>query len=87
MIALIDTIFAPVIAWLVSIQNAIKQLSVPVSHPFNLGQYLGPFQYLGPYWITFITTACFLACVYMIAFIVVSYRGMYISFKDSVKWW
>lgn len=87
MIALIDTIFAPVLLWLESIQQSIKSLSVPVARPFDLGQYLGWFRLLGPWWVTFVTTACFLACVYMIAFVIVSYRGMYISFKDSIKWW
>lgn len=87
MIALIDTIFNPVLAWLSSISMYIHSLSVPVARPLNLSLYLGPFAYLGPYWITFITTGIFLAFVYIICFLVVSYQGMFIRFKDSVKWW
>lgn len=87
MIALIDTIFNPVLAWLSSISMYIHSLSVPVARPLNISQYLGPFVYLGPYWITFITTGIFLAFVYIVCFLIVSYQGMFIRFKDSVKWW
>lgn len=87
MIALIDTIFGPVIGWLISIRSSINDLSVPMSRPINISNYLGPFALLGPYWITFISTACVFAFIYIVAFIVMSSQGLFIKFKDSIKWW
>ncbi len=87
MIALIDTIFHPVLIWLATIKASIKSMIVPVAQPFDVGLYLGPFRLLGPYWLTFVTTSIFLACVYFICFVVVSYRGNLIAFKDTIKWW
>lgn len=85
--ALIDTIFAPVLGWLAHISGYISALSVPVARPLDLSIYLGPFAYLGPYWVTFITTGVFLAFVYIVTFLIVSYQGMFIKFKDTIKWW
>lgn len=87
MIALIDTIFAPLLGWLMDIRSNISELSVPLARPINIGSYMGPFALLGPYWITFITTSAFLAFVYVVAFIIMASNGLFIKFKDSVKWW
>jgi len=83
----IDSIFHPVYAWLQSIINLIKSLSVPVSRPFDPSNYLAPLKLLGPHWFAFVTTVCMLSFIYVVAFLIVSYRGMYINFKDSIKWW
>lgn len=85
--SLIDTVFNPLIAWLTSISSSISKLSVPLARPIDISQYLGPFAYLGPYWITFISTACVLAFVYIVCFLIVAQRGMIIHFKDMIKWW
>lgn len=87
MIALIDTIFGPVLNWLIQIKMYLLQSSVPLARPLNISQYLGPFALLGPYWLTFITTACFMAFVYVVMFIVMASQGTFIKFKDSIKWW
>lgn len=83
----IDTVFFPILNWLNQIYSSIMNLIVPVSRPIDIAQYLGVFAYLGPYWITFITTACVLAFVYMVCFLVVAYNGLFIKFKDTIKWW
>jgi hypothetical protein len=85
--ALIDTIFSPVLMWLTGIFESIQKLSVPLAHPLDIGMYLGPFVLLGPAWITFISTACALAFIYVVAFIVIAQRGLFIRFKDVIKWW
>ncbi len=87
MIALIDTIFAPLLGWLLNIRTMISELSVPLSRPINVSDYFGPFALLGPYWITFITTGAFLGFVYIVTFLIVSSNGMVIKFKDTIKWW
>lgn len=84
---LIDTIFDPIIGWLTIIIENINKLSVPVARPLNIDLYFGPFVHLGPYWLTLITTICFLAFVYVICYIIVAYQGFFIKFKDTIKWW
>lgn len=63
------------------------ELSVPLARPLDISQYLGVFGYLGPSWIAFITTACALAFIYVVTFIIVAQRGLVIRFKDLIKWW
>lgn len=84
---LIDTIFGPVRGWLINIFGFIRELSVPVSRPFDPSNYLAPLKLLGPYWFTFVTTVCLFSFIYVVVFLIVSYRGMIISFKGMVKWW
>jgi hypothetical protein len=85
--ALIDTVFNPVLNWLNKISSYILHLSVPVARPLDISQYLGPFALLGPYWISFITTVCALAFIYMVCFIIVASQGTFIKWKDTIKWW
>uniref|UniRef100_UPI00196789A6 hypothetical protein n=1 Tax=Escherichia coli TaxID=562 RepID=UPI00196789A6 len=73
--------------WLNSVFTTIKELSVPLARPLDISQYLGVFGYLGPFWISFITTACALAFIYVVSYLVVSQRGLIIKFKDMIKWW
>jgi len=87
LIALIDTIFNPVLDWLIDIRLYLIKASVPVSRPINISNYLGIFAHLGPYWITFISTAFVLGFTYVVIYIVMSAQGLYAKFKDSVKWW
>jgi hypothetical protein len=84
---IIDTIFSPFLNWLNSIYNSIMSLEVPLSRPINIGEYLGIFGYLGPYWISFIVTAGLLGFIYIVCFIVVAQQGLIIKFKDTIKWW
>lgn len=84
---LIDTILNPLLNWLNSVFTTIKELSVPLARPLDISQYLGVFGYLGPFWISFITTACALAFIYVVSYLVVSQRGLIIKFKDMIKWW
>ncbi len=83
----IDTLFGPVLGWLSSVSGAIRDMSVPVSRPLNFGRYFGYFSFLGPAWMTVITTACVLAFIYFVTYFVVNSQGLYQRFKDSVKWW
>lgn len=85
--ALIDTIFNPVLNWLQNIYNTILELSVPLARPLPVGSYMGPLATLGPYWVTFITTVCTLAFIYMVTFLIVAYQGVFTKFKDTIKWW
>lgn len=84
---LIDTVFSPILGWLISIRSYLTSMEVPLSRPVNLGDYLGPFALLGPYWITFISTACVLGFIYVVAYVIFSGIGLYTKFKGSIKWW
>lgn len=87
MIGLIDTIFHPVLNWLNEILFSIMTLEVPLSHPLDIAKYLGPFALLGNYWISFIVTVGTLAFIYVISYIVVSQHGLFMKFKNTIKWW
>lgn len=85
--SLIDTVFKPLLTWLKMIYTNIHELSVPLSRPIDIADYLGVFAYLGPFWISFIVNVCLLAFVYVVTFIIVAQQGLIIKFKDTVKWW
>lgn len=83
----IDTVVSPLLNWLNTVYNSIKDLEVPLSRPLDITNYLGIFAYLGPGWISFIVNACLLAFIYIVAFIIVSQQGLFIKFKNTIKWW
>lgn len=85
--SLIDTIFGPVLGWLVQARGWLSQASVPVSRGLHLENFLGPLKLLGPVWSAFIGTVVVLAVTYTILFLVLANRGMVVKFKDTVKWW
>ncbi|MFP2989059.1 hypothetical protein MF621_003958 (plasmid) [Bacillus velezensis] len=83
----IDTIFAPVLAWLNHIHSMISSLSVPLSHPVPITNFLGPFGLLGSSWARFVGTICSLAFIYVVAYLIKNAAGLYLTFKQSIKWW
>lgn len=84
---LIDTVFNPLLNWLNMVYNSLMELSVPLARPIDIGQYLGVFAHLGGGWISFVTTACALAFIYVVCYLFVAQRDLLIKFKDAVKWW
>lgn len=84
---LIDTIFGPVLGWLHMISDQLHNLSVPVSRPINFGRYFGHFSFLGPAWITVITTVCTLGFIYLLLYFIMSADGLFGKFKNRIKWW
>lgn len=87
MIALIDTIFHPLLMMITNASTYLNQASVPLSRPLNISNYLGPFVLLGPYWMLFITNSALLAFIYVVLFIVQANNGLVIKFKGVIKWW
>ena len=83
----IDTLFDPVLGFLNPIAASLRNLSVPLSRPLDLGKYFGYFSFLGPAWMTVITTTCTLAFIYLTLYFIMNSQGLYQRFKDSVKWW
>lgn len=83
----IDTIFSPVLGWLLSIKNMLTSLSVPLSRPVPVQQFLGPFGLFGPYWSTFVGTICALAFIYVVVYLIKNASGLYLQFKQAIKWW
>jgi hypothetical protein len=84
---LVDLIFSPVLSWLTSIYGHIRSLSIPVSRPLDLGRYLGHLSFMGPQWRLLITTVCTLAFIYLIIYLVRTQAGLFLKFKDFIKWW
>lgn len=85
--SIVDTIFAPVINWLNSIIGFLQNLSVPLARPLDLSKYFGYFSILGAHWMTLITTVCALSFIYMITYLIVANWGLFIKFKNGLKWW
>lgn len=84
---IIDSIFGPVLTWLNDIYVSISNLFVPLSRPINFGRYFGYFSFLGPVWITFIQTVCTLAFIYFVVYLIKTQTGLFLKFKDFIKWW
>lgn len=84
---LVDTIFSPVLNFLNIISDSLRSLSIPIARPIDFSRYLGYFNFLGPAWTTFITTVCTLAFIYFIVFFITSNMGLFIKFKNFIKWW
>lgn len=84
---LIDSVFAPVIGWLQMIIDNLRGVSVPLSRPFDLSNYVGYVSIFGPYWEMFVKQALLLLVVYLITYVVINNMGLIIKFKDMIKWW
>ena len=84
---LIDTIFSPVLLFLNSISDSLRSLSVPLARPLDFGKYLGHFTFLGPVWITFITTVCTLGFIYFLVYFIVNNMGLFQKLKNFIHWW
>lgn len=85
--AFIDTIFSPVLGWLQSVITTIDSLSIPFSRPLNISYYFGYFSMFGNGWVFFIKTVTTLAFLYGVSYLVVTQIGLFIKFKDMIKWW
>lgn len=83
----IDTIFGPVLEWLNGISDAMRDLSLPVARPLDPNRYFGYFSFLGPNWVTLITTIMTLGFIYLLVYFIVNNMGLLIKFKDMIKWW
>lgn len=83
----IDTIFYPVTSWLSSMSSHLSELSVPLSHPIPIQKYLGIFSLLGGAWTSFIVNACLMAFIYMVCLLIVAQNGLFLKFKNNIKWW
>jgi len=83
----IDTIFAPVLAWLTGIYDALDSMRVSTARPIDFNNYFGWFGLLGPSWTLLIVNIGLLGFIYFVVFIVVSQEGLYQKFKDAIKWW
>lgn len=83
----IDTLFYPLLNWLNGIYTNLSSLSVPLSHPLDIKKYLGIFSILGPGWVSFIVNICLMAFIYMVCFMIVAQQGLFVKFKNTIKWW
>jgi hypothetical protein len=64
--SIVDSIMGPLLMWLTQIYDRIRELSVPLGRPLDLGKYFGYFVVLGPQWMMLITQVAFMAFVYLI---------------------
>ena len=87
MIALVDTIFDPILGWIDKVIEILQMAIVPVARPFDPSDYLGIYGQIGQGWIGFITSGLVMCFIYVVIYIVMAKSGVYLKFKKSVKWW
>lgn len=87
MIALINTIFNPVLSWLTKLLSYLKLASTPKAYVLNFGNLFRPLNMISPAWSLFLSNVFVMVGVYLIIHIVMSGSGLYQKFKNSVQWW
>lgn len=87
MIALIDTIFGPVLDWLLTIQQYLLSAVVPSSYTLSFGNIFSPLAMISPAWAALITNTVVMVVAYAIIYVVVNGAGLLSTFKDLIKWW
>lgn len=87
MIAIIDTIFAPVLNWLTQILNMLQSANIPPSYNLALGNIFAPFNMISFSWSMLITNIFVMIVTYTIIYIVVSASSLFANFKKIIKWW
>lgn len=84
---LIDTIFNPILDFIDNISSSLSELSIPLSRPIPIENYLAVFNYLGPYWTAFLISIITMAFIYLVIYIIISQKDLLIDFKNLLKWW
>ena len=87
MIALIDTVFSPVLNWLTQIYNYLINVNIPTFHALNLGNIFRPLNMISPAWSFLISNVFVMAVAYLIIHLVIGGSDLYLRFKNSIKWW
>ena len=87
MIALIDTIFGPVLSWLNQIQSVLRSASVPASQGIPIQTLFAPLAMISPMWALLISNVFVMAAIYIIVFLVSNGEALYTRFKTAIKWW
>lgn len=87
MIALIDTIFTPVLNWLTQIINYLHSATIPTSYTLEIGSLFAPFAMISPAWALLITNIFIMIVTYSIIYISMNATGLYLQFKEAIKWW
>lgn len=84
---IIDTIFDPLIQVLNQIITLFSDLSVPASRGLNISDFLPQIGLLPNGWIIFVETIIMLSVIYMITYVIMAYKGLFLKFKDAIKFW
>lgn len=87
MIAIIDTLFQPIINWLSQILGYLVSASTPKAYVLNFGNLFRPLNMISPAWSLFLSNVFVMVATYLIIHIVMSGSGLYQKFKNAVKWW
>lgn len=87
MIALIDTIFAPFINWLIQIRESLDNAIVPLSQGLPINNLFAPIAMISPMWALLISQVFLLCFIYIVLYVVLNGVGMLESFRNVIKWW
>lgn len=87
MIALIDTLFYPILSWISSLRDTLLSARVPLSQSLPLDSLFSPVAMLSPSWQLVISNIFMMVFIYLIIYIVVNGVGLLETFRNAVKWW
>lgn len=84
---IIDSFFDPIIEILITARDRLDYISMVAARGLNLDYFLGPVSMLGPEWRALIASV--VASAFLIVTILTARKvyGMYLAFKEGVKWW
>lgn len=87
MIALIDTIFNPLINWLNQIQAYLQQASLMNNYQIPLANIFAPITSLSPAWAMVVSNTMFMVFIYGVLLVVNNGKEMFTSFVQAIKFW
>jgi hypothetical protein len=82
-----DSIITPLIEILAKARYRLETLSLVAARGLNLDYFLGPLSLLSPEWRVLIGSI--IASSFLILGVLVARKtyGLYLAFKEGVKWW
>lgn len=87
MIALIDTIFNPVINWLSLLKNYLLQARITDSFGLSFSNVFAPITALSPSWAMVVSNVMVMIFIYGVLFIIHNGKDAFVSFVQAIKFW
>lgn len=84
---IIDSIFNPIIQILITARDHLDNVAHVAARGLNLDYFLGPVSMLGWQWRTLVGSIIAAAFLILAVFIARRVYGIYLAFKEGVKWW
>ncbi|MGC5328956.1 hypothetical protein [Brevibacillus sp. SYSU BS000544] len=83
----IDSLFNPASQFLQGIRDSLLKYSVGRNKPIELDSFFSPFALLGTSWVVLIKAVMLSLFSITMLYVAIGARGVYLYFKESIKWW